>query len=147
MVVADFDDEPRLERLPFCRSLGRPAAGTARLVAGKARRGDQLFELFGQRLFLCRLDGRGESNVMQQPILVIKTEQQRADDILTLVVAKTTDDAVSAAIILDLLHAAAVARAVFEVAALGDDAVEGRTGPLKPLLGLGKPGGCGRKLD
>ena len=53
MVVADLDDELRLERLPFGRALGRPAARAARRVAGEAGRRDQLFQLRGQRrLFL-----------------------------------------------------------------------------------------------
>ena len=36
VVVADFRDEFGAQRLPLCRALGRPAAGSAGRIAGEA---------------------------------------------------------------------------------------------------------------
>ena len=49
LVVEHLDDELGLERLPFGRALGRPAARAARRVAGEARRLDQRLELLRSR--------------------------------------------------------------------------------------------------
>src|SRR6185295_3081810 len=61
---------------------------------------------------------------MQKAILAIKAEQERADHRFALVVTETADHAVRAAIVLHFLHSAALARAIVEIATLGDDAVE-----------------------
>src|SRR5258705_7772819 len=124
MIEADLDHKLGLQRLPFARALGRPAAWPARRVAGEAGRRDEVLELGGQRRLLLPWDARGEADMMQQAVIVIEPEQQRADHRLSFVVAKAADHAVGAAIVLDLPHGGAVARAVFELAALGDDAVE-----------------------
>src|SRR5262249_58526298 len=93
-------------------ALGRPAARAAGLVAGEAGRRDQLFEFLGQRRLLARLDGRGEADVMQQAVVVVEPEQQRADHLPALIVAEAADHAVGAAVLLDLDHAGPLARAV-----------------------------------
>src|SRR5687768_5392388 len=72
MVVADLDHESGLERLPFPRAFGGPAARSTRRVAGETRRRDQLYELFRQRLLLRRLDGRREADMVQQAFIVIE---------------------------------------------------------------------------
>src|SRR5438067_522807 len=51
VIVLNFDDEFRGERLPFCGSLSRPTARTAGSVASEARRLDQFFQLLSQRRF------------------------------------------------------------------------------------------------
>src|ERR1700722_906470 len=79
VVVAHLDHKLRLERLPFARALGRPAARTARRVAGETRRRDQSFQLLGQRRLVLALDARTEADVMQQALPVVQPEQQRAD--------------------------------------------------------------------
>src|SRR5262249_32105755 len=69
---------------------------------------------------------------MQKTVIAIEAEQQRADDGLALVVAEAADHTIRAAIVLDLLHSGTVARAVFQVAALGDDAVEHYANVFEP---------------
>src|SRR5262249_58853247 len=54
----------------------------------------------------------GEADMMQQPVVVVEAEQQRTDERTAFVVAKAADHAVDAAVVLDLLHAVAIARAV-----------------------------------
>src|SRR4051812_15847641 len=49
MIVADLDDQFRLQRAPLRRTLGGPAAGAARCIAGETGLCDQRFELLGQR--------------------------------------------------------------------------------------------------
>src|SRR5262249_24546251 len=70
-------------------------------------------------------------------------EQERTDHRFAFVVAKPADDTVRAAVVLDFLHSAALARAIVEIAALGDDAVEHGADILKPALGLAQLGGGG----
>src|SRR5437763_12694403 len=144
MVVADLDHEFRPERLPLARAFRRPTARAAGGIAGEAGRGDQLFQFPGQRWLVITLDGRGEADMMQETPTVIEPKQQRADEGLAFVVAKAADDAVSAAIVLDLLHAVALARPVWQVAPLGDDAIERGAHPLEPAARVGELGGCGR---
>jgi hypothetical protein len=50
MIVSNFDDEPRLERLPLCRAAGRPSARPARRAASESRPRDEPLELDGERL-------------------------------------------------------------------------------------------------
>src|SRR5262249_20570870 len=71
----------------------------------------------------------------------VQAQQQRANQRTVLVVAKAADHAVGAAEIFDHLHAAAVARAVIEIAALGDHAIERCAGAAEPIPWL-VPGSC-----
>src|SRR5262245_12685289 len=107
MVVADLDHERWLQRLPFRRSLGRPAARSTRRAAGEAGLADQLLPLLCERRLVLVRDVRCETNMVQQA-LVIQSKQQRADHLLSLVVTEAANHAVDAAIILDLLHAIAL---------------------------------------
>jgi ferritin-like metal-binding protein YciE len=141
MIVADFDHELRPQRLPFARTFGRPAAGAARRIAGEAGRADQRHQLFGERRLILVLDRRGEADMMQQAAGIVESQQERADDTSALVVAETADDAVGAAVILDLLHAGPVAGPISEIAPLGDDAVKHFARPPQPSLGFRKLGG------
>src|SRR5262249_52503415 len=147
VVVADFHHELRLERLPLGRALGRPAARPARRVAGEAGRGDQFFQARGQRRLVFAADRGREAHVVQQAGLVIEPEQERADDVLALVVTEAADHAVGAAVVLDLLHGAPLARVVGEVAPLGDDAVKRRADALEPLPGFRQLRRCRRQAD
>src|SRR6185503_7365483 len=49
LIVADFDHEHRLQRLPLAGALRVPPAGTARRAAGEARRLDQGLQLLRER--------------------------------------------------------------------------------------------------
>src|SRR5262245_6483747 len=135
MVVADLDHELGLQRLPFARPFGRPAARAAGCISRETRRCDQPLELLGERRLVLALDRRGEADMVKETFAVVEPEQQRADNRLAFVVAEAADYAVGAAIVLDLLHAAAVARPVFRVASLGDNAVKRGAHALEPALG------------
>src|SRR5262249_57263704 len=120
MIVLNLDHELRLERLPLRGAAGRPSAWPAGCVAAEPGRRHEPLELEGGRFFLARADGRGEAHVMPKAILTIEPEQERADHRFALVVAETANHAVRAAIVLDLLHSGALARAIVEIAAFGD---------------------------
>src|ERR1700722_7513900 len=138
MVVANLDHEPRLQWHPFARTLRRPAARSPRCVAAKAWRSNQGFELFGKSRLVLLLDRRGEADVVEQAAAIVEAKQQRADDVCALVVAEAADHAVGAAVVLDLLHAGAIARAIIEVALLGDHAVKRGAGAAQPFLRFGE---------
>src|SRR5262249_22828007 len=79
-------------------------------VAGEAGRLDQALELLRQRLAFARADAGRKSDVMQQAVVVIESEQQRAHGLAVRAVAEAADYAIGAAIVLDLLHGSALAR-------------------------------------
>src|SRR4051812_38889634 len=149
MIVADFDHQLGFQRTPLGRTFGGPAARAARRVAGESRRSDQSFEFCGQRGLLLALDRGGESDVMQQPCIVVEAEQQRTDDFPPVQsvgrVAKPADDAVGAAKILDLLHAVAIAGLVWQVDAFGDPAVKTAARLAEPFFRNGETGRCRRE--
>jgi hypothetical protein len=64
MIVANFDDEFRSQRLPFAGALGAPSAGAYRRVACKAGRRDQCFQLFRQRLAVEVVQCRGKPDMI-----------------------------------------------------------------------------------
>src|SRR5450432_819992 len=74
MIVSHLDHQFRPQRIPFRRALGRPAAGAARRVAGKAGFCDQRFELRRQRRLVLLLDRRGESDMVQQAVTIVEAE-------------------------------------------------------------------------
>jgi hypothetical protein len=84
---------------------------------------------------------------MKLAVIVMEAKQQRSDHGLTLVVAEAANDAVGAAIILDLLHAAAIVGPVRQVAPLGDDAIERRADPGEPSARLRQLGRGRRQAD
>src|SRR5262249_1183864 len=143
MVVLNFDHELGLERLPLRRTTGGPSARASRRVAGESGWRDESFHLASERLLVAAANGRGETNVMQKAVIAIEPEQERTDHRFAFVVAKPADDTVRAAVVLDFLHSAALARAIVEIAALGDDAVEHGADILKTALGLAQLGGGG----
>src|SRR5262249_22069788 len=136
MIVLNFHHELRLERLPLRGAAGRPPARPAGRVAAEPGRRNEPLELEGERFFLAGADGGGEADMVQKAILAIKSEQERADHRFTLVVAETANHAVRAAVVLHLLHSGALARAIVEIAALGDNSVEHGADVLEPRLCL-----------
>ena len=93
-------------------------------------------QLRGELLAHRHRERRRDADVMQRPLVVVQPEQQRADRILSaLVPAKTGDDAVGRARVLDLDHRA-LAGLVGAVVRLRDHAVEaGAFEALQPLGG------------
>src|SRR5262249_41410005 len=124
------------ERLPLGRPLGRPAAWAPGRVAGKSGRADQAFEFFRQRLAVrCRNTGC-EPDLMQQAVLAVEGEQERAHGSRARAGAESADHAVRAAIVLNLLGGRALAGPIRQVASFRDDAVEGRAGSREPAFRL-----------
>src|SRR5215472_11409341 len=135
MVIAHFDNELGAKRLPFAGALGAPAARTARSAAGEAGWRDELLQAARQRrLFLGRQRCR-EAGVVEEALLVIEAEQQRADERAVRVVAKATDDAIGGAGQLVFLHAVAAAVEVGQVGTLGDKAIDVAAEPVEPSKG------------
>src|SRR6201995_1826617 len=141
MVVADLDHELRLERTPLCRPLGRPAARAARRVAGEAGLCNQRLEAVGQCGLVVALDRGGEADMVQQSLVIVEAEQQRADHLppvdLVARVAEPAYHAIGAAQFLDLLHAVAIAGLIGQVDALGDHAVTAPARLRQPFLRKG----------
>src|SRR5205085_3611728 len=94
MIERDLDHQLRHQRLPLGRPLAAPAARASRSAAGEAGRLDQLFDLRGQRLAIFVLEARRLAAVMQQALIVIEAEQQRADDFAAGRIAEAADNAV-----------------------------------------------------
>jgi hypothetical protein len=117
MVVADFHDELRLERLPGILFALIPPARTARRGAREAGRGDQFLKLLRECWTFSGSDGGRKADVMQQAVIIVETQQDRADNLAFAAVAKAPDNTVRAAKAFDLLHPVALAGAVFGRAA------------------------------
>src|SRR5687767_11524311 len=81
MVVLHLDHQLWRQWLPLGRSFGAPAAWTAGGLAGKSRLSDQLFDLRGQSFPVFIPDARPEADVVEQALVVVKPEQQRADQL------------------------------------------------------------------
>ncbi len=64
VIVLNFNDEFRIERLPFRGSFSGPAA-RAGSIAGEAWWFDQFLKLLRQRRLLVRFEARRETHVMQ----------------------------------------------------------------------------------
>src|SRR5207237_6996640 len=118
------------------RALGRPARRPPGRLAGEAGT-RQALELPGQRRHVLLLQPRGEADVVEQAAGVVEAEEQRPDEPAAGAVAEAADDAVRGALALDLQHRA-LARLVWLVEALGDDAVERTAGAAQPLAGPGE---------
>ena len=78
MIITNFDDELRSQRLLLSGALGAPPAGTSRRVAGEARRLDKPFELPGQRPAVEVVQCRGKPDVIELAFAVVEAEQQGA---------------------------------------------------------------------
>src|SRR5687768_2326792 len=133
MIVFHFDDELWRERLPFIRSSRAPAAGTSRRLSRKSRRLDQLLKNWRELYSLVGLERRREPHMVQQTVIVEKTEQYRADHVLLLRVAESTDDAVRGSHVLDLQHSCPLARHVRNAKAFGNYSVQPAADFAKPL--------------
>ena len=138
MIVANFDNEFRLERLPDIFLSLVPTARSPRGGAGEAGRGDESFEFFRQRRAVGGGDARGESDVVQQTHRVVETKEQRTDGLFAFAVTKSADDAIGGAEAFDLLHPVAFAGAVVEIASFRDDAVQSGRGLCEPILCFGE---------
>src|SRR5947207_10154830 len=77
VIELNLSDELGIERLPFGRTLGAPAARTSGSISGEARRLHHLLELFGQVATLFAVDRRCEADMIEQSFIVIQAQQQR----------------------------------------------------------------------
>jgi hypothetical protein len=84
--------------------------------------------------------------MMQQPALVIEAEEERSDLVAVAIIAKAAHHAVGRAPALDFEHGA-LAGAIGQVQALGDNPVEGCVPPFQPLLGHAQLTGEGRQSE
>src|SRR4051812_27026462 len=108
MIVGHFDHVFRLDRLPYGRSLCRPAAGTAWGISGKALSLPHGFELVGQGWLVLGFD----------------TLPAR---LTVFTIATAADDTVRTSVALYLLHTFSIAGLTRKVEALGDDAIASST--------------------
>ena len=143
VIVAHFDDQLGSQRLPFGRPLRRPAARSTRRFASETRCRDQLLQPLRQlRLFIGRERGC-EPDVVQQAIVAIESQQQRADQLAAALVAEAADHAIGGAQTFDLEHGPLAGR-VRQIEALGDDAVGLHMFAVQPSLCLFAIAGEGR---
>src|ERR1700722_8199439 len=127
LIELDLEDEVVAKRDVRCvRVRPAPAARRiARRVSGEARRTDVRAQTLDQRALLFGREGAAETNVVEQSVVVVDPEQQRADlRRRPLRIAETADDAVRRALALDLDGAVAPAARVGDPEPLRDDAVE-----------------------
>src|SRR5688572_3675148 len=144
MVVLHLDYQPGREWLPLGRALCAPPAWTTGRLTSEAGLPDQLFDFLGQRFLVLVPDARPEADVVQQTLVVVKSEEQRADQLTPGGVAKSADHAVDGAKLLHFHHPAPLARAIRFVELLGDDAVETGADTVEPALDDGEPRRGGR---
>src|SRR3954452_807201 len=104
MIVLHFHDKFRRERLPLSTSLGAPPARAARFAAGESGRLNDLFQLFRQRWFFGGRKARGKAYVVQEPVLVVQSEQERPHDRFPRPVTKSAHNTIRRTKILDLQH-------------------------------------------
>jgi hypothetical protein len=148
VVVLDFDDQLGDEGLELAGALGAPAAGTTGAAAGEAGGLAEGFQLPRERAALGGGDRRCETDVVEQAVVAIEAEEERADQFGIRAVTETADDAIGGAEILDLLHGAgALAGFVGSVEVLGDDAVQAAAHGAEPATGVGETGGGGGEAE
>ena len=146
VIVSHFGNELRLQRLPFLGAFGGPAARAARRISGEPGPTAQGFELLGERGANVVGDAGRESDMMENTIVIVETEKQRADERAVGRIAKSADDTVGGAQALDL-EPAALAHQVRLIETLGDDAVERAGGASKPCFGRGSLARIRRKAQ
>src|SRR3954453_5408178 len=109
IVVLDFADQLRPQRLPFRAFLARPsrrAAGNAhfeRILAA------QRFELPRQRVAFVFFVAGAVAEVDEASFVLVQAEEERADGASALAVAEAADDAVCGLQVFDLDHALPIA--------------------------------------
>src|SRR5690606_33465335 len=86
------------------------------------------------------------ADMVELSLVVEQPEQQGAREVAVLAVAKTADDAVGGADVLDLEHGP-LAALVGPVEALGDHAVERAAGVAQPVARRGAVTGLGRQAQ
>ena len=82
MIVADFDNEFRLERVPDILLALVPTAGSPRSGAREVGRGDELFELFRESRPVGGGHARSKAYVIQQTLWIVESEEERSDGFL-----------------------------------------------------------------
>src|SRR5690606_36956056 len=123
LVIEHFDHQFGLEGHPFFGSLGRPAAGSARRLAGKAAAAPERFKLAGQSRLVPRGDGGREAGMVELTLVIVEAEYQRADVGAAAAIAEAPYHAVGRTDALDLEHGA-LAAGIGLVQPLCDHAVE-----------------------
>ena len=74
MIELNLGDKLGIERLPFRRAFGAPTAQSAGRFAGETGRLDQPFQLFRQGSSFVIVNRRCEADVIQLPLIIIKTK-------------------------------------------------------------------------
>src|SRR6476620_1115004 len=134
MIIANFDNEFRLERVPDVLLALIPSAWSPRSGTGEAGWCDEFFEFLRESRPVGGGYARSEANVMQQTVRIIETKEEGTDGFLAFAITKSADDAIGGAEALDLLHAIAFTGAIAEIASFRDDAVESGRGVREPIL-------------
>src|SRR5579862_1738383 len=124
MVVANFAHQLRLQPLPFATAFRAPAARPAGRVAGESRATHVWLQERLEFLALRRREARREPYVIQQPVLVVKPEQKRANLASLAGITESAHHAIGSADALDLAHRRALAGSIWAVDLLGDHAIE-----------------------
>src|SRR5262249_9752654 len=93
VIIFYFDHQPGVERQPFRPTLAAQSAWATGRGAIEAGRRDQSFQSFGERRLGISGDGRGETHVVKQT-MVIETEKERSNRRRMLAVAEASDDTV-----------------------------------------------------
>ena len=76
MVVCYFDHNFWIDRFPFATPLCAPPTRAAWSISGETRRFTQRFKFLCQSAFVRGLECRSKSDVMQQAVIVIETQQE-----------------------------------------------------------------------
>src|SRR5438093_12137189 len=135
MVVGNFHDNFRINWFPFACAIRAPTAGSSGRVAGESGWFLQRFEFFCELPAFRCLERRGESDVMEQPVVSIQAEQKRTYYALALGVTKSTNDTISGPDLLYLNCRGAFTGSIPSVQTLRDDAVKVAAGSFEPFVG------------
>ena len=147
MIIANFDDEFRLEGVPDILLSLIPSAWSPRSGTGEAGWCDEFFEFLRESRPVGGGYARSEANVMQQTVRIIETKEEGTDGFLAFAITKSPNDAVGGAEAFDLLHPVASTGAVAEIATLRDDAVQSGGSLHEPILCLGETRRRRRQAD
>src|SRR5438105_11873300 len=145
MIVSHFDDDLRSDWLPFAGSFGTPATRTAGSVARKSRPLLQRFKLLRQRAPFARFESRSKPDVMEQAVVIVEAEKQRADHARARRVAKTADHAIGGPNLFHLHHCSPFAGRVRRLELFRDHAVKISADFVEPFLRLRQVGRRGRQ--
>ncbi len=146
MIVLHLDDQLGFQGFPFRGALRAPAAGSTRRIACEPRWSDKLLEAPSESWFFLAGECRREPDVMKQARPVIQAEQEGSDLAAVAFVTKAAHDTIGRAAILDLQHGA-LAGAVGQVQAFGDNPIKGCLAVVEPLFGVAQLTGDGRQPE